>query len=459
MHQFDFKALVFALTITAPILLINACSKQSPPDSITMQLADQALQSERAWQILESLTTEVGPRLAGTDADKRAVAWAEKMLQESGFDKVWLEPVEFPVWRRHHEYARVLSPYPQTLTIAALGYSGSTENEMVGEVVMFETLAELQQTELDLHRKIVYLNQATERNISGAGYGATVPIRSQGPRVAKEKGAMGVLIRSVGTDHNRLPHTGATSYLDDPLPAAALSVPDADQLVRILAQGKPVTVGLDIQTSLQPQGSSFNVVAQINGSTKPEEVLLMGAHLDSWDLGTGAIDDGAGVAIISAAAQLISELPQRPARSIRVVLFANEEQNVWGAKAYADAHRFEADNHIVGSESDFGAGKVWQFDTGNQEFLATLNPVLNKLGIKPGSTPTSGGSDMSPMAQLGMPVFALRQDGTDYFDYHHTANDTLDKVDPQALKQNVAAWVTVFYTAANSEHYFREQTK
>jgi len=326
----------------------------------------------------------------------------------------------------------------------------------VGEIVKFESLAELQDSDIDLHRKIVFINQSTERNISGAGYGATVGIRSLGPRVAKEKGAMGVLIRSVGTDNHRLPHTGVTTLIGDPLPAAALSVPDADQLVRILARGEPVIIGMDIQTSLQPRGESFNVVAQLNGSSRPEDVLLMGAHLDSWDLGTGALDDGAGVAIVSAAAQLIASLPERPARSIRVVLFANEEQNLWGARAYADAHRFEIDNHIVASESDFGAGAIWQFDSGNQALLQQLQPVLDKLNINPGGPATSGGPDVTPLAQLGVPIIGLRQDGSDYFDYHHTANDTLDKVNPETLKQNVAAWAAVYYTIANSDLTFRE---
>lgn len=443
------------------LIFLSACSsdhQSSESIQTAIQLSNKALQSDRAWNIVESLTTEVGPRLAGTEADERAVKWAREMLEQSGFDKVWLEPVEFPVWRRHNEYARVISPFPQELKVTALGYSGSTEGEMFGEVVMFQTLGELEDApESDVLNKIVFINQATERSKIGAGYSATVGIRSQGPRVAREKNARGILIRSVGSDSDRLPHTGATSQHQDPLPAAALSVPDADQLVRILSRGEKVTVGMDMQTSHQENGFSFNVIAQIDGKARPEEILLMGAHLDSWDLGTGALDDGAGVAIISAAAQLIAELPERPDRSIRVVLFANEEAGIWGGKAYADAHSDELESHIFASESDFGAGPIWQFDSANQTFMKSLKPILEKLDIAPGVVATGGGPDIGPMAQFGVPVIRLNQDGTDYFDYHHTANDTLDKVDPVSLKQNVAAWAAVYYLAANSDYYFRDE--
>lgn len=445
--------------------ILFSCSNKNSSvsdNSVALQLSDKALQSNRAWEILESLTTEVGPRLAGTEADKRAVDWAKNMLEQSGFDKVWLEPVTFPVWRRHSEYARVISPFPQELKVTALGYSGSTDGEMFGEIVKFESLQDLQAaSEETVRDKIVFINQSTARSKVGAGYGATVGIRSQGPRVAREKQARGILIRSVGSDSHRLPHTGAISQHEDPLPAAALSVPDADQLVRILERGGPVTVGMDIQTSVQQNGQSHNVIAQINGTTHVHEVLLMGAHLDSWDLGTGALDDGAGVAIVSAAAQLIAELPEAPARSIRVVLFANEEAGLWGARAYANAHQYELESHVFASESDFGAGAVWQFDyarddKASQDFVQSLKPVFDKLDIAIGEPATSGGPDITPIAQLGVPIVRLNQDGTDYFDYHHTANDTLDKVDPETLKQNVAAWAAVYYTAANSGHYFRE---
>jgi len=441
-------------------VLSVACSKKNVDVEIAEQLRDSALQSDRAWEIVESLTTEIGPRLAGTSADRRAVNWAKLMLEESGFDKVWLEPVTFPIWQRQKETAQVLTPFPQELKITALGYSGSTGGELIADVIEFNNLIELKEANnRDIEGKIVFINQAMERHKEGSGYGQTVGIRRDGPVVAKEKGAAAVLIRSVGSDHNRLPHTGATTRMDDPLPAAALSVPDAEQLARILTRHGQVTLSLDIGTSLRENGQSFNVIGEITGREKPEEILLMGAHLDSWDLGTGAIDDGAGVAIISAAGQLIAALRSPPKRSIRVVLYANEEQGIWGGNAYRNAHQSELNQHVLASESDLGAGEVWQFNSNSAELSELVKPVLSSLNIEVTGEATSGGPDIGPLMKSGVPVIRLRQDGSDYFDYHHTANDTLDKIDPESLKQNVAAWAAVYYLAANSGFDFRAYKK
>ena len=437
--------------------LVTACAPRDQRLQTAQQLADQALQSDRAWEIVESLTTEVGPRLAGTPADLRAVAWAQQMLEQSGFDRVWLEPVTFPVWQRHHESAQVETPFPQQLSITALGYSGSTHGELTADVIAFDNLDKLRETnERHINGKIVFINQRMARARDGAGYGQTRPIRTSGVNIAKEKGAAAVLIRSVGTDSQRFPHTGSTTRSDNPIPAAALSNPDADQLERILRKHTLVTITLNIETSLQMKGQSSNVVAQLDGRESPEQVLVLGAHLDSWDLGTGAIDDGAGVAIVSAAAQLIGELPQRPKRSIRVVLFANEEQGEWGGKQYAQANQNDLQNYVLASESDFGAGAIWEFNTNNKRLYEDAQGVMARLNIAVGTSATSGGADIRPMQELGnVPVVQLRQDGTEYFDYHHTANDTLDKVNPETLRQNVAAWAAVYYLAAESDYNFR----
>ncbi|PCJ11848.1 MAG: aminopeptidase [Gammaproteobacteria bacterium] len=414
-------------------------------------LREQALNSNRAWQIVEQLTTQIGPRLAGTQANVRAVRWAKSLLDNGGFDRVWLEPIVFPLWQRHREKARVIGDYAQPLTITALGYSGSTPGEIQGQVVHFETLAAFEKAPKErVINKIVFVNQATARTKDGTGYGNSVPLRYQGSVLAKEKGAIAVLIRSIGTSHHRFAHTGATARLDSPVPAAALSVPDADQLMRLLALGSPIVVGLDISVSLHQQGQSHNVIAQIDGAIEPEKIILMGAHLDSWDLGTGAIDDGAGVGITVAAAELIALQAKKPKRSIRLVLFGNEEAGLWGAKQYVDAHKDQMINHVYGSESDFGAGKVWRFDIEDLALRNMIMPVLAPLGIEAGlEPPTSGGPDIKPLKKVGVNVFRLKQDGSDYFDFHHTADDTLDKVDPEGLKQNVAAWAVVMYLLSN----------
>ncbi|CAA0095874.1 Aminopeptidase S [Halioglobus japonicus] len=436
--------------------LFSSLALSDDQDSTASLLREKALQSNRGWEIVESLTTEVGPRMAGTAADKRAVNWAKALLEKAkaanAFDSVWLEPVTFPVWQRHREQARVVSPYPQPVKITALGYSGSTDGEISAEVIAFPDLASLQEADDALVAgKIVFINQPMYRHREGAGYAEVVPNRYAAGTVAKQKGAVAALIRSAGTDSHRFPHAGVSSRTENPLPAAALSVPDAQQLQRILDRKETLILALDISVSEQPGGESYNVIAQIDGRVDAQKVVLISAHLDSWDLGTGAIDDGAGVAITVAAAQLIGELPQRPKHTIRVVLFANEEQGIWGAKAYAKAHHDELKNYLFASESDFGARPVWRFDTANSALMKKAMPHLAVLNIEEGGEASSGGPDIKPLLAEGVPVFRLKQDGTDYFDYHHTADDTLDKIDAEELKQNIAAWAVVAFLAADMD--------
>ena len=420
--------------------------------STAMQLREGGMASNLAWEIVEGLTTEVGPRLAGTEADHRAIEWAKQKLESLSFDKVWLERIEFPVWTRHHETARIVSPFPQNLHITALGYSGSTDGEITADVAGFASLEAMEAAPLEQTKgKIVFINYFTERTRTGEGYSNSVKVRYEAGLFAKEKGAVAVLIRSIGTDSHRFPHTGVSTLNKNPLPAAALSAPDADQLVRIMERTETVRISLDIKVAYRETGYSWNVIAQVNGRETPEKVVLIGAHLDSWDLGTGALDDGAGVAITSAAAHLIGELPRKPRSSIRLVLFGNEEAGLWGAKQYVAANTGILDDHLYASESDFGAGPVWRFDTDNPVLMETAMPVLEVLGIEKGEAASSGGPDIGPLQEKGVRIFRLRQDGSDYFDYHHTADDTLDKIDPERLKQNVAAWAVVTYLAAEIE--------
>jgi carboxypeptidase Q len=449
--------LVTVKTLLPLALIVASNLVYAVSDDELAAMRDKALASTEGYDIVASLTTQVGARLAGTEADQRAVAWAKNLLEQSGFDKVWLEPVSFPVWQRHKESAKVLSPYEQSLHITALGYSGSTNGAVVGEVVAFSSIEEFAQSKTDVKGKIIFINKAMERSIDGSGYSEAVPMRYASVVSAQERQAAGILIRSLGTHTNRFAHTGATTLLDNPVPGAALSPPDADQLQRLLDLGKPVRLSLDIDVSTTQGGSSFNVIGQINGSEMPEQNVLISAHLDSWDLGTGAIDDGAGVGIVVAAAKAVMTLPEKPKRSIRVVLFANEEQGLWGAKQYAQKHNADASNHIFASESDFGAGRVWRFDSAskalNDSVAELLAPLAITVNLVEGEDveKLSGGPDIGPIQDSGVAVFRLKQDGTDYFDYHHTANDTLDKIDSKALQQNVAAWAVVAFKAANIE--------
>ena len=420
-----------------------------------------ALASENgseAYAILESLTSEVGPRLAGTPAFDRAVIWAQEKFKALGYDKVYLEPVTFPVWERRHETAQILAPFPQKLLVTALGGSvGTGATPLDAEVVEFATLDALKAAPAgSLTGKIAYISNRMARTKDGTGYGPAVVARS-GASDAAGKGAVALIIRSIGTDSDRFPHTGMQRYAEGGLkiPAAALSNPDADLLSNIIRRGKPVTVRLELDSGYSGKNKTeYNVIGEIRGRSKPDEVVVIGGHLDSWDLGTGAVDDGAGVAITMAAGAMIGRLEKAPQRTIRVIAFANEEQGLWGGKAYAETHKAELDKQQLGAESDFGAGRIYAFRAGvapeARPVIEQIGQLLAPLGITYEATGGEPGPDISPFAALGMPWADLAQDGTDYFDLHHTANDTLDKVEAKALDQQVAAYAVMAYAAANS---------
>jgi hypothetical protein len=449
-------AVVLSLSFTAASLAAPRTTKLS--DAAVAQAAhlrEQALASDLAYRITESLTTEVGPRLAGSEADARAVKWAEAKFRELGFDRVRLEPVTFPKWERRSESAQVLGANAQPLTVSALG--GSPGGTVEGEVVRFADLAALEAAPAgSLAGRIAFVDYAMQRARDGSGYGPGSRVRSRGPSTAIAKGAIGFLMRSAGTDSHRNPHTGITRFDEGltPVPSAALSVPDAQQLSRLLALG-PQRVRLAIDAGWNGSATSYNVIGEIRGRTRPDEVVLIGGHLDSWDLGTGAVDDGAGIGITMAAGALIGQLRKAPARTIRVVAFANEEQGLHGARAYAARHAGDVAKHVVGAESDFGAGRIYAYASNAaghaQAADARIAEVLAPLGIA--HTPGTGGPgpDIGPMAEKGMVWARLAQDGTDYFDLHHTPDDTFDKIDPAALAQNTAAYAVFAYLAASLE--------
>ncbi|BCT92737.1 hypothetical protein LYSHEL_17610 [Lysobacter helvus] len=422
------------------------------------QLRERALADDTAWKFVEGLTTEVGPRLAGSEADARAVKWAEAKFKALGFDKVWTEPVTFPKWERRSESASVVGASSQKLTLTALG--GSPGGKVEAEVVRFPDLASLQAVPAgSLAGKIAFIDYRMERAKDGGGYGMGSRVRGAGPSAAIRAGAVAYLMRSAGTDSHRNPHTGITRFDEGltPIPSAALGAPDADQLARLVARG-PTRVHVELDCGWDGTATSYNVIGEMRGRSKPDEVVLIGGHLDSWDLGTGAIDDGAGVAIAVGAAKMIGTMKQRPARTIRVVAFANEEQGLHGGRAYNDKHVGDVRKHLIAAESDFGAGRIYAFNTSAPDYAKAaaqqIADVLAPLGIA--YTPTEGGPgpDIGPFAGNGLAWGALRQDGTDYFDYHHTPDDTLDKIDPKALAQNVAAYAVFAYMAADADGDF-----
>ncbi len=446
-------------SVTVLLLLVFPVYGQVVDQSIitqAAQLRDKALQSDLALNITESLTTEVGPRLAGSEADALAVEWAMNTLKTMGFDRVWKEPVQIPVWRRLSEHAEVMAPFPQPLVVTALGFSVSTPKQgLTAPIMHFASYEAMQQADDGAAKnKIIYVSNKMEKHPSGRGYGKAGPARFSGAAEAARLGAVALVIRSIGTDSQRSPHTGVTTYSDDypKIPAAALSNPDADQLDRMLRRNENIKLHLNIQTEYLGQATTYNVIGEITGSERPQEIVAVGGHLDSWDLGTGAVDDAAGIGITMAAAKLIAE-QQRPKRSIRVVLFGAEEIGVYGGKQYALDHKDELENHIIGAESDGGAGKVLALSSSVQpSALHVVDEILKlmaPLNIVRSSAVATGSADFGPMVEAGMPAVGLVQDYTAYFDIHHTPDDTFDKIDPQELAQNLAAWVVFVKIAAD----------
>ena len=456
--------LLLALTLSAPL---HATENETRiPDAAlatAATLREQALADNTGWKIVESLTTEVGPRLAGSEADARAVAWAQAKFKALGYDKVWIEPVTFPKWERRSESAAIVGKHAQPLTITALG--GSPGGNVEAEVVRFADLAALEAApEGSLTGKIAFVDYQMQSARDGSDYRNGSAIRGKGPSAAIRKGASGFLMRSAGTDSHRVAHTGITRFDAGlaPIPSASLTVPDADQLARVLALG-PARVRMALDAGWNGEATSHNVIGEITGREKPEEVVLIGGHLDSWDLGTGAIDDGAGIGITMAAGHLIGKLEKAPKRTIRVVAFANEEQGLYGGKAYAALHAADAAKHQLAAESDFGAGRIYAFNTSAPEhaIAATrqIAEALAPLGIEYAPGKGGPGPDIGPLAEKGSAWAWLAQDGSDYFDLHHNADDTLDKIDPQALAQNVAAYTVFAYLAAEADGDFGSVVK
>ena len=444
--------LAVLLTAAAPAAAQQSITTLPPPVEADPQVAalrDDALANDHyAWDIVEGLTTEVGQRLAATEAEERARDWAVRRLTAMGFANVRVEPFTMPVWTRGAESAEIVSPFPQKLAIAALGYSGSTGlNGITGQIAYFDSLDSLRLASDDAVRgKIVFIDHHMMPAQDGSGYGQFGAPRRQGPTIASLKGAIGIVIRSIGTDHHRNPHTGVQNFTDGakPIPAGALSVPDAEQVVRILKRGQPVTMHLTLVSDKREGAQSGNVIAEVPGRDPKAPILLVGGHLDSWDLGTGAIDDGSGVAITTAAAKHIMDAG-RPLRTIRIVWFGAEEPGGLGGEAYAKAHGKES--YAIAGESDFGADRIWRFSsqlmTTDPATYARLAASLAPLGITKNDKGEADGTDVDPTIKLGAPWVSLGQDGTRYFDWHHTPDDTLDKIDPAQLRQNVAAWTTM----------------
>lgn len=443
------------LNQTRPAALLAACAAVSTLSPAAYATPQQG--SGVAWDIVEGLTTEIGPRPAGSPAEARARAWGAEKLKALGFRNVRVEEFKTLAWQRGEEHARLTAPYEQPLAITALGFSVPTPpGGLKAELIYFPTLAALEAApDGSLKGKVAFIDHAMRPAQDGSGYGPYGDVRRKGPSIASRKGAAGVVIRSAGTDSHRNPHTGSTMWEKGaaPIPAGAVSNPDADLIARIAARGKPISIDLTLMGKPFPNATSGDVIADLPGRDPSLPMILVACHLDSWDLGTGAIDNASGCAIVTAAA-LAAQQGGQTLRTIRVLWSGNEEMGLegGGGAAYAKLHGGEA--HAVAMESDFGADRVWGVNytlaPENKALAGKVSAALWPLGVVPHPTPARGGSDVEAIiAAQKLAVIDLDQDGTHYFDLHHTPDDTLDKVDPAMLQQNVDAWTATLKVIAN----------
>ncbi|MBX3480427.1 MAG: M20/M25/M40 family metallo-hydrolase [Caulobacter sp.] len=440
----------------------QAQTTRQPTFKTAEALRDRALKDDTAWTVVESLTTDVGPRLVGSPGMARAKDWAVKQFEALGFSNIKVEEFAKSSWTRGAESASIVAPYELPLSIIGLGRTVPTPKGGVeGEIVVFDAYADLiAAPEGSLKGKIAVVVQPMTRTQDGSGYGAAGIARRSGASEAARRGAIAYLTRSISTSDLRSPHTGVLSYTEGlpKIPAAALGVPDAELLQRLAKKG-PVRIRMKLESSVDEKAVAWNISGDIVGSSRPEEVIVIGGHLDSWDVGTGAIDDASGIAITTAAAKLIGDLPTHPARTIRVVMWGSEESG-GASEAYAEANKEAMGQFIVAGESDLGADRIYAIQLPKGALaapqMADLPALMAPLKIIVSREPAPfAGSDTEGLQAAGVPVMSLRQSALRYFDLHHSPDDTLDKIDPAQLNQNVAAWVSVLFLIADSDIDFR----
>ncbi len=432
------------------------------------QLQQAALKSDYAFRQVAHLANNIGPRLSGSAQAAKAVEYVANELKALGCE-VQIEKVMVPHWVRGEETAALVQ-FPgqapnttQKLVLCALGDSVATPSDGIqADVIVVRNFEELKSLPRDkVAGKIVLFNYPFDKQMAAEGragkaYGEAVVYRSDGPSAAARQGAVACLIRSVGGAEYRLPHTGQTDYASDApkIPAGAVTAEDADLIADLVREG-PVKMKLILTPQTLPDVESANVIGDIKGSEHPEQIVIVSGHLDSWDLGTGAIDDAAGVAVSMEAANLIHKLHLKPKRTIRVVAWMNEENGLAGAKQYAKDHAKEISNHFAAIETDLGAGHPVGINIkGKPEVKKMLAPVaalLQTSGAGVLNLVEHCGSDIGPLEKAGVPAFSPIQDSRFYFNYHHSAADTLDKVAPKELAENSAVVAVAAYALANME--------
>ena len=412
------------------------------------RLIGEALSSSFAWDRLALIGDTFGNRLSGSQALEDAIQWAVAEMKKDGLDNVHTEPVKVPHWIRGRESVELTSPRPMPLVMLGLGNSIGTPAEGIeADVLVVRNFEELDAAADRVRGRIVLYNAPF------TNYGETVQFRSTGPSRAAAMGAVAALVRSVGPPGLRLPHTGALRYTESApqIPAAAITTEDADRLQRMQDRGTRVRVRLKMEAKFLPDADSFNVVGELRGREKPDEVVVVGGHFDSWDVGTGSTDDGGGCVVTWEALRIMKKLNLRPRRTVRVVLWTNEENGTRGAVAYRDRYKDQLANHVLMFESDSGVFRPTGFGfTGSEDARATVKDIASLLrGIQADRISAAGeGADIGPSVQAGnIPAMSLDVDGN-YFLIHHTQADTIDKIDPMDMSRAAAAIAVVTYVIA-----------
>ena len=426
------------------------------------RIIDAVMAGNDAWKKMHELCDGIGHRLSGSESLERAIAWAAASMKADGGENVRLEKVMVPKWVRGNESASMLEPKLKRMGMLGLGGSvGTPQGGITAEVVTVRDKDELDEIGDAVKGKIVLFNFAMppyspER---GSSYGATVQYRSNGARWASEYGALAALVRSVTARSLHTAHTGAMRYGDAKvkIPTAAITIEDAETISRLTRAGEKVVVNLKMEAKMHPDAESANVIGELVGSEKPNEYVVIGGHIDSWDVGHGAHDDGGGCVIAMEAINVLRKLGLRPRRTIRVVLWTNEENGLRGARAYAADHADELPNHVAAIESDSGVFAPRSYGVSHQDEakqkiavkqMQDIVSLLESIGpIK--ATSGGGGGDIGPMRPAGVVLLGHEVEGSKYFDYHHTEADTLDKVDPTELSQNVAMLAVAAYVLAD----------
>jgi hypothetical protein len=458
MRKVAFVSVMMLTTLATPeARAAGAAPAKAPaPADAPARILGEALTGDGAWRKLAHLTDRIGHRLSGSPGLERAIAWASETMKADGVDRVWTETVKVPHWERGAARARIVSPVEAEMAVLALGGSVATPSGgLEANVVPVGDFEQLEALGDKVAGSIVLFDRAMEVGAGKEnGYGSLSKLRTEGASRAAKQGAVAMLIRSLGTASFRLPHTGAQRYEEGgkQIPAAAISAEDAQRIDRLVAAGETVRVRLELGCRTHEDADSANVLGDIRGSELPDEIVLIGAHLDSWDVGQGAHDDGAGVAMVMESLAIVKRLGLVPRRTIRGVLFTNEENGLRGGRDYAARHG--SDRHVVAIETDSGGFRPEGFRVtageGGVDLMKRLAAPLAGLGaarIGDGG----GGADIGPLRKLGVPIGNLDVAGDRYFDYHHTEADTLDKVDPNALREAVAALAVMAWQLANAE--------